>query len=192
MEECKAKQQWTVLINVLLESIDLDEKNDPGLARGYHLMLKDAYLQADQTENYKKELKLIATELMPGNIDVFREYKQQVPEDQWPEKREEIFSVIREKYILNRLYSEEKLLDRLLKNVISSPGLYTLRTYEAELLPVYPQQILDKYVQEINAEAKNAATRDAYQNWVKTLRHMRSLPSGKKAVQQIVNEWRDI
>ncbi len=56
-------------------------------------MLKDAYFKANQTEDYIKELRLTATELMPGNIDVFREYKQQVPGDQWPEKREEIFSV---------------------------------------------------------------------------------------------------
>jgi hypothetical protein len=90
------------------------------------------------------------------------------------------------------LYSEEKLLDRLLENVLSSPGLFTLLKYEAELLPVYPRQILDEYVREINAEAKNAATRDTYQAWVKTLRHMRSLPGGKEAVRQIVAEWRDV
>ena len=192
MEECKAKQQWTKLINVLLESITLDEKNDPGLAQGYHRMLKDAYLQADQMENYQKELTLIATQLMPGDINTFREYKQLFSEDQWPEKREEIFSIVRDKFILNRLYSEEKLLDRLLENVLSSPGLFTLLKYEAELLPAYPQQILDKYVREINAEARNAANRDAYQNWVKILRHMRSLPGGKEAVRQIVNEWRDV
>lgn len=192
MEECKEKKDWTALINVLLESITLDEKNDPSLARGYHILLKDAYLQAGQTENYQKELTLIATQLMPGDIDSFREYKQLFSEDQWPEKREEIFSIVRDKFILNRLYSEEKLLDRLLENVLSSPGLFTLLKYEAELLPAYPQQILDKYVREINAEARNAANRDIYQAWVKTLHHMRSLPGGNEAVRQIVNEWRDV
>ena len=192
IEACKEKKDWPALINVLLESITLDEKNAPGLVREYHLMLKDAHLQANQMEDYQKELKLIATQIMPGNIDIFREYKQQIPENQWPEKREEIFAVVKDTYLLNRFYSEEKLYDRLLKNVISSPGLYALQTYEAELLPVYPQQILDKYVLEINAAATSVANRNTYQDWVNTLRHMCSLPGGREAVWQIVNEWRDV
>ena len=75
---------------------------------------------------------------------------------------------------------------------MASPGLYTLRGYESELLPIYPQQVLDKYVQEMNAAAANTASRDTYQEWVKTLRHMRSLPGGRTAVKEIVQEWREV
>ena len=192
MEECKNKQRWDALIAVLKESIVLDEKNAPGLVRNYHLMLKDAYAQAGQKEAYLKELWMIATRVMPGNIDIFREYKRQIPQEQWSAKREEIFASVKEKRYLNRLYSEEKLYDRLLENVMSSYGLYDLREYEAELLPIYPQKVLEKYVNEINAAAASAANRDTYRDWVKTLRHMRSLPGGKETVQTIVNDWRSV
>ena len=192
IEECKKNRQWDALIDVLKESILLDAKDAPGFVRDYHLMLKDAYLQAGRMDDYRKELWLLVTNIVPGDVDLFRECKQQISKDQWPEKREEIFAAVRDRWLLNRLYSGEKLYDRLLKNVISSPGLYDLRGYEAELLPIYPQQVLDKYVQEINAAATATASRDTYQDWVKTLRHMRSLPGGKEAVQTIVRDWREV
>ena len=190
MEECQKNGQWDQLINVLKESIILDEKERLGSVRNYHLMLKDAYLQSDRTEAYREELWRIATEIMPGDLDIFRECKALFPEDQWLVKREELFSATREKGLQNRLFSEEKLYDRLLENVWTASGLYALREYEAELLPIYPEKVLEKYVFEINEAARNAAGRDAYQDWVKILRHMRKLPGGKEAVQRIVGEWR--
>lgn len=192
MEECKKNQQWNALIDVLKDSIVLDAKDAPGYVRDYHLMLKDAYVQAGQTEEYRKELWRVATQILPGDVDIFRECRQQFSSDQWPEKREEIFAAVKDRFQLNRLYSEEKLYDRLLKNVMAFPGLYALRSYESELLPIYPQQVLDKYVQEINAAAANTASRNTYQEWVKTLRHMRSLPGGKTAVNEIIREWREV
>lgn len=190
MEECQQNGQWDQLINVLKESIILDEQERFGSVRQYHLMLKDAYLQAGQTEAYREELWRIATEITPGDIDIFRECKALFTEDQWPAKREELFSATREKRLQNRLLSEEKLFARLLENVLAASGLYALREYEAELLPFYPKKVLEKYVSEINKAAQNAAGRDAYQDWVKTLRHMRELPDGREAVQRIVGEWR--
>ena len=192
MEECKSKQQWDQLIDVLKESIRLDEEDAPGYVRDYHLMLKDAYLQSGQMDAYREELWTIATQIMPADLDIFRECKRQIPKDQWPAKREEIFACARSKNALNHLYSEEKLYDRLLENVMSSAGLYDLRSYEAELLPIFPEEVLGKYVHEINAAAASAAGREVYRDWVKTLRHMRSLPGGEEAVRKIVHEWRDV
>ncbi len=192
MEACKSTQQWDALIDVLKESIRLDAKDAPGFVRDYHLMLKDAYLQAGQMDAYREELWTIVTRIMPADLEIFREYKRQIPEDQWPAKREEIISSVRSKDALNPLYSEEKLYDRLLENVVSASGLYNLRKYEAELLPIFPEKVLEKYVHEINAAAASTASREIYQDWVKTLRHMRSLPGGKEAVQKIVHDWREI
>lgn len=190
MEEYKKEGQWEALIGVLQESILLDEQEYPGYARDDHLMLKDAYLQAGQMEAYQEELRVIVTQIMPGNMDLFREYKRQIPQDAWPAKREEVFAAVKGGYLLNPLYSEEMLYDRLLKSVLSAFGLHDLQAYETELLPLYPQKVLEKYVQEINTAARVSTGREWYRDMVNTLRHMRKLPGGREAVQQIVEEWR--
>lgn len=192
MEECVKKQQWNELIRVLKESIILDLKDAPGYVRDYYLMLKDAYAKAGQTEEYRNELWFIATRIMPGDVEIFREYRQQFSSDQWPGKREEIFAAIKHPHLLSRLYSEEKLYGRLMENVMASSGLYDLRNYESELLPIYPQKVLDKYTIEIKAAATNVASRNTYREWARTLHHMSSLPGGKDAVNEIVREWREV
>ncbi|MBR5108902.1 MAG: hypothetical protein IK099_01805 [Clostridia bacterium] len=64
MEECKKNRQWDALIDVLKESILLDTKDAPGFVRDYHLMLKDAYLQAGRMDDYRKELWLLVTNIV--------------------------------------------------------------------------------------------------------------------------------
>ena len=189
MEELRNARRWDELIAVLKESIVMDA-DSRGSVRDYHIELKNTYRQIGNSTDYQRELWTILTQVTPGDRDIFLEYKQLIPQEEWPAKREEIFSSVSSRDQLNRLYSEEKLYDRLLKNVLDAPGLFALRSYESELVNRYPKEILDKYTAEINAAAHHAAGRSAYQDWVKTLRHMRKILGGREAVQQLVAEWR--
>ena len=65
-----------------------------------------------------------------------------------------------------------------------------MRAHETELLKRYPDQVLDMYAREINRASRNTADRAIYRQWVQTLRHMREMPGGEKAVAEIVAAWR--
>lgn len=60
------------------------------------------------------------------------------------------------------LYADEGLFDRLLKCVVKNPGIYLLKKYEGVLVKQYPEQVLKKYVETHNADARNVADRTIY------------------------------
>ena len=125
-----------------------------------------------------------------GDIELYRELKNQYTADEWIEKREEVFKNLSEKAIISRLYEEEKLYDRLLTNVLNSQGIYELQKYENVLEKQYPEQILNKYQEEINIMALNANGRRYYSYLVSLLRRIKKINGGSEIVEQIVSDWK--
>ena len=194
MEQCEKERRWDDLIAVLKESIEIEKKQKEGYAVSkYEIRLKEAYQKAGKTAEYKAQLWRIMTEIRPGDRDCFKEYKNLIPQTEWPEERERIFSALKSKsYLLPSLYYEEKLYDRLMQYIQGTHSFEMLVHYEKELLPLYPEVYLDAYVDRLTSAARHTADRKTYQEWVDTLRHMRKIPGGKEAAKQIVNEWKAI
>ena len=194
MEQCEKERRWDDLIAVLKESIEIEKKqNDSYPISEYEMRLKEAYRKAGKMTEYKAQLLRLITVIKPGNLDFFREYKDIIPEAEWPEERERIFSALKSKsYRLPPLYHEEKLYDRLMQYLQETNSFELLLHYEKELLLLYPEVYLDAYVDRLTSAARNTADRKTYQEWVETLRHMRIIPGGKEAAKQIVDEWKAI
>lgn len=194
MEQCEKEHRWDDLIAVLKESIEIEKRHKEGYAAGeYELRLKEAYRKAGKAVEYKAQLWRLMTEIRPGDRDFFKEYKGIIPETEWPEEREKVFSALKSKsYLLPSLYHEEKLYDRLMQYLQEKHSFEMLLRYEKELLPLYPEVYLDAYVDRLTSAARHTADRKTYQEWVNTLRHMRIIPGGKEAAKQIVNEWKAI
>ena len=123
-------------------------------------------------------------------MELYRELKKQYTADEWLVKREEIFKNLPEYVHVERLYKEEKLYDRLLVYVLNSPGLYALQEYEKVLKKEYPEQILNKYKDEVSKMAVHTSDRKNYAHLVSLLRKMRQVKGGSKLVEQIVAEWK--
>ena len=83
-----------------------------------------------------------------------------------------------------------KLYDRLLVYVLNSPGLYALQEYEKVLKKEYPEQILNKYKDEVSKMAVHTSDRKNYAHLVSLLRKMQQMKGGSKLVEQIVAEWK--
>ena len=71
-----------------------------------------------------------------------------------------------------------------------SPDLYALRAYEKTLAKIYPNQILEKYRDELNKLARHSGSRKHYQQLVSQLRRMQKIDGGKEAVKEMAAEWR--
>ena len=116
--------------------------------------------------------------------------KKQYTADEWLVKREEIFKKLPAYAHVERLYKEEKLYDRLLVYVLNSPGLYALQEYEKVLKKEYPEQMLNKYKDEVSKMAVRTSDRKNYAHMVSLLRKMQQMKGGSKLVEQIVAEWK--
>ena len=183
------KKDYNRVLQVLDESILLD-KEYRGLISEYSEKKKEIYRLLGNKNAYLEQLWKLVLEHEPGDLELYRELKKQYSTEEWLVKREEVFKKLPAYANVERLYKEEKLYDRLLGYVLSSPGLYALQEYESVLKKEYPKQILDKYKDEVNKMAVHTSDRKHYSYLVSLLRKMQDIKGGIKLVDIIVEEWK--
>lgn len=186
---CMKKKEYDNVLQILDECILLD-KQYRGLISEYSEKKKEIYLLQGNKSAYIEQLWKLVLEHEPGNLELYRELKKQYTADEWLVKREEIFGKLPAYAHVERLYKEEKLYDRLLVYVLNSPGLYALQEYEKVLKKEYPEQILNKYKDEVSKMAVHTSDRKNYAHLVSLLRKMQQIKGGSKLVEQIVAEWK--
>lgn len=186
---CMKKKEYDHVLQVLDECILLD-KQYRGLIIEYNKKKKEIYLLQGNRSAYIEQLWKLVLEYEAGNLDLYRELKKQYTADEWFVKREEIFKKLPAYAHVEQLYKEEKLYDRLLIYVLNSPGLYALQEYEKVLKKEYPEQILNKYKNEVNKRAVRTSDRKNYAYLVSLLRKMKQIKGGSKLVEQIVDDWK--
>ena len=186
---CMKKKEYDHVLQILDECILLD-KQYRGLISEYSEKKKEIYLLQGNRSAYIEQLWKLVLEHEPGNLELYRELKKQYTADEWLVKREEIYGKLPAYAHVERLYKEEKLYDRLLVYVLNSPGLYALQEYEKVLKKEYPEQILNKYKDEVSKMAVHTSDRKNYAHLVSLLRKMQQMKGGSKLVEQIVAEWK--
>ncbi len=186
---CMKKKKYDHVLRILDECILLD-KQYRGLISEYSEKKKEIYLLQGNRSAYIEQLWKLVLQHEPGNLELYRELKKQYTADEWLVKREEIFGKLPAYAHVERLYKEEKLYDRLLVYVLNSPGLYALQEYENVLKKEYPEQILNKYKDEVSKMAVHTSDRKNYAHLVFLLRKMQQMKGGSKLVEQIVAEWK--
>lgn len=186
---CMKKKEYDHVLRVLDECLLLD-KQYKGLISEYSKKKKEIYLLQGNRSAYIEQLWKLVLEHEAGNLELYRELKQQYTADEWLVKREEIFKKLPTYAHVERLYKEEKLYDRLLVYVLNCPGLYALQEYEKVLKKEYPEQILGKYKDEVSKLAIHTSDRKHYAYLVSLLRKMQQIKGGSKLVEQIVADWK--
>ena len=186
---CMKKKEYDHVLQILDECILLD-KQYRGLISEYSEKKKEIYLLQGNKSAYIEQLWKLVLEHEAGDLELYKELKKQYTADEWLVKREEIFGKLPAYAHVEKLYKEEKLYDRLLVYVLNSPGLYALQEYEKVLKKEYPEQILNKYNDEVSKMAVHTSDRKNYTHLVSLLRKMQQIKGGSKLVEQIVAEWK--
>lgn len=183
------KKEYDHVIRILDECILLDKQYN-GLISEYSKKKKEIYLLQGNKNAYIEQLWKLVLEHEAGNLELYKELKAQYTDEEWSIKREEIFKKLPAYAHVERLYKEDKLYDRLLAYVLKSSGLYALQEYENVLKKEYPEQILNKYRNEVNKMAVHTSDRKHYTYLVSLLRKMQQMKGGTKLVEQIATDWK--
>lgn len=183
------RKEYDCALQALDESIVLD-KPFGGLIAEYSEKKKEIYRLQGNRKAYIEQLWKLVLEHKAGDLELYKELREQYTAEEWLEKREEVFKNLPAHACIQRLYKEEKLYDRLLTCVLNSPGLYTLQEYENILKKEYPEQILDKYRAEVNKMAVHTSDRKHYSYLVSLLRRMQRMKGGTRVVEKIVGDWK--
>lgn len=183
------RKEYDCALQALDESIVLD-KPFGGLIAEYSEKKKEIYQLQGNRKAYIEQLWKLVLEHKAGDLELYKELREQYTAEEWLEKREKVFKKLPAHARIQRLYKEEKLYDRLLTCVLNSPGLYTLQEYENILKKEYPEQILDKYRAEVNKMAVHTSDRKHYSYLVSLLRRMQRMKGGTRVVEKIVGDWK--
>jgi hypothetical protein len=189
IDQCLKEKNYDRAIEVLKESMVLDS-NFRGLITGYSTQLKELYKLRGENEKYLELLWLLMLEHQEGDLEVYRELKEQYPEAEWSEKREKIFAGLPGHADIGKLYREDMLYDRLLKHVLSRSGLYGLSEHGSVLAKEYPEEVLEKYRGEVEKMAMHTSDRTRYKELVSILRSMKKITGGSRIVSEIASHWR--
>lgn len=189
INRCMEYKDYDRAIAALKESLEMDT-GMPGLSRKFSVRLKEAYRVSGRQEEYRHQLWQLVTKDNVGNLDDFRELKSLYPTAEWVQVREQLFMALPADAHVEYFYKEEALYDRLLDFVLQTKGLYAVKQYEEVLKKHYPQQLLQKYADELKEMAGLAADRRRYQEWAAMLRRMLQIEGGQEKVSEIVTEWK--
>lgn len=186
---CINKKDYDMAIELLKEGKD-KEKDWPGLLLNYSLKLKDLYKQIGKHKLYEEELWALVLNYKAGDVELYKELKSIYTDKEWMKEREIVFSKLSPYRGIDKLYELEGLYDRLIELVLNSHGLYMVMEYEEILKDIYPEELLNKYENTINAMATNTSGRAHYREIVSILRRMKKYPKGKEKVSEIISDWR--
>ncbi len=190
IDKCMEQKEYDKALEVLEESIVLDKQAESLVAK-YSLKKKKIYFLQGNTRAYIEELWKLVLEYRAGNLELYKELKGQYSEKEWIIEREKILN----KFLANRtyiemLYAEEKMYDKLLLCVLASPDINELQKYDGVLKEEYPEQILNKYKNEVENMVMRASNREQYSYMVSLLSRMQEIEGGKKIVEELVKEWK--
>lgn len=188
IDSCLQKKEYDKAISLLDEGIS-EKENYMGLVSHYSRTKKDIYLLMGNKDAYIEQLWTLVLEHAVGNMELYKELKSQYSESEWAEQREKIFKMPPKYTDISVYYNEEKLYDRLLECVMKSSGFYMLKRYETVLRKDHPEQILEKYKDELNKMSVISSDRKQYSYMVSVMREMKKISGGTKVVEQIVEEW---
>lgn len=189
IDQCMQKQEYDLALKALDESIVFD-KESKKLVADHSEKKKEIYLLQGNQEAYIRQLWELVLDHKAGNVEIYRELRGQYSEKEWLERREELYQKLPQYAHIEELYKEEKLYDRLLECVLQSTGLNTLHQYLGVLKEIYPEQLLQKYKDELSQMVSWAKDRRKYRELAGLLCGMQKIKGGAKAAEAIAAEWR--
>jgi len=161
------------------EAVHLLEEGKAKISREYKIKLKDLYKEIDDYENYRKELWDLLIHNRSIDFDLYREFQNQYSKEECKNQKIDVLEKLSCAENIDELYAGEELYELLLEDVTKSYGLHKLKKHEKKLMPLYPDEVLDRYEKEILSMSELAGSRKKYRKIVDLLGRMRRLPHEK-------------
>lgn len=169
------------------------EEDKRGWARDdWHRKLMDIYKELGNKEEYHKEL-LASMALNVGDEDLWKAYKAQFFEKDWPKACQDIFSRIKVgNYRIYPWYAAEERYDLMMEGLEACFYSDRLKQYEKKLKALYPERCLKLLVVDTNLMAEQSNKRADYRRVAKNLNWICRYPGGAEKAAQMADNYRII
>lgn len=189
-----ARKELNAAIEIAEESIRIDQKDRPGLAKKWQNLLLEIYLEQSNTEKIIEFSRLLFVDGFLNTHDYYSILKEHIRTDQW---EDEIESLVKNflhqgRNRANRIaeiYIRENKFDKLLELITSFTGLELLKAYDMYLSAKYPSKLAELYARELPAFLELNAARNHYKEACRILNRIRLL-GRKDLFDQLIDKFR--
>lgn len=190
-DEYIAQEDWQKAIEILEESKKLDEDNYRLMAR-YCKNLIELYKKVGNKKAYRKELTEFIFDSCGSDLSLIYELKEDCTPEEWLSYREKILAgeMLRETKL--ELLEKEGMYEELWQEIFERAELYEIDRYEKVLKKIFPERMLDLYVDYIRKNQMKVSNREQYSDLIKYLKKVTLYSGGEKKAKEIAANWRDV
>lgn len=190
-DEYMAQEDWQKVIEILEESKKLDEDNYRLMAR-YRKNLIELYKKVGNKKAYRKELTEFIFDSCGSDLSLIYELKEDCTPEEWLSYREKILAGEMLREIKLELLEKEGMYEELWQEIFECAELYEIDRYEKVLKKIFPERMLDLYVDYIRKNQMKVSNREQYSDLIKYLKKITLYPGGEKEAKEIAANWRDV
>ena len=156
----------------------------------YSRKLIQFFASQDMKKDLIEELSFQVLNCYQKNLDYIKWLKESSSDEEWIAMREKILDSESCRTVRLDLMQEEKLYDRLMKEILNTGNISTLERYEKDLRSEFPHEIRDMYADYVRNAIGNTYNRKQYRYLVTDLRKMRRYDGGKELAVAIAETWK--
>lgn len=171
-----------------LSFLEEDKENHGVIEYG---ILKEVYKRLENRNNYIDCLYHLICDYQ-GTIEIFIEYKNCFDENEWIDKREELFNHCRKNPNYGYFLVEEKLVDRLLGYITYMSDFNLVKQFEDILGNLYPNEIMELYEQEIDCILESPSNRDTYSCACQLIQKLTQFVGGHVKAQELISKYNQL
>ncbi len=172
--------------------LELADKADKSFAprNNWHVSLMEIYKEDGKQEAYETELKK-AVMTMPGDDNLWNEFKSLYSSEEWTGARAEFFSKVdlTDQRFYDR-FAQEGCYDLIMAGIEEYPDAYAMKPYEKELRTLYPERCIRVLTLIVRDLAEYANTRNKYKGMAGLLARIKKCPGGEDAAAALAAEFR--
>lgn len=189
LDRLEAEGLWKDALDLLRECEALDA-TDPFLLSEYSARRIRLLKQAGPESAWLNALKQHIFGFPQHEMTYIIELKQAVPAEQWPALLQQLFQDKNTRGLRRELQLSEGMLEQMMSELEASPYPYELVQYESVLRKVYPERVRDLRLRQLDAQMRQASTRNAYARTVQALKHLYGYPAGREKAAELAAGWR--
>lgn len=174
----------------LLQKGKIRDADNSSAVSVYSRKLIEFYASQDMKSELIEELSFQVMHCYQKELNYINRLKGAISEEKWQIIREDILEAETCDTVRLDLMREEKLFDRLMKEIVRTGSISTLERYEKDLRSGYSCEIRDMYAGYVRNAVENTSNRKQYRYLVTDLRKIRRYDGGKELAASIAASWK--
>ncbi len=175
----------------ILEESKMMDVGYPEKIKQYSRQLIALYRELNQKEKYKEELIFQLTQCEQTDLIYFNELKAcMFSVEEWDKITDLVLAKSKNIYFICDVLCQEEKYEELMQEIEKNNSVHILDKYEKQLRKIYPERVIQGYLNYIMPEMDRVCDRKHYKYLVQYLKKIAKCKDGKAEAYKVAQLWR--